>query len=89
MTQIIKTVHCPTCGEYADVRQRKGKYKQLDLKCPTCGVLNYQTRQGQAALTSLPEVKKPEPKPESGSEDKPENKPEYTGNTLSNFLGWE
>ncbi|MDE1352160.1 hypothetical protein L9W80_18660 [Vibrio aestuarianus] len=82
MPDILKTVHCPTCKSEAHVRQRRGKYKQLDLKCPQCGVLNYQTHHGQALLSGLPEIIKPD----SRQDVKPDNKPEYSGKTTNTFF---
>lgn len=74
--EIVKRVHCPTCGDAAEVRRRQGKYKQLDLKCPNCGVLNYQTSAGQARLNSLADI---DMTPRPDLEQAHTNKPEYTG----------
>ncbi|GAL24989.1 hypothetical protein JCM19239_5816 [Vibrio variabilis] len=82
MPNVIKTVLCPTCQSQAYVRQRKGKYKQLDLQCPQCGVLNYQTTQGQAFLTGLPDIEKPAAQESA----KPDSCPEYTGKSSTTFF---
>ena len=51
MSEVLHSVPCPSCGSEAQIRQRAGKNKaRLDLKCSHCGVLNYQTAQGQAFL---------------------------------------
>ena len=51
MSEVLAIVRCPSCSSEAEIRQRAGKNAgRLDLKCSHCGVLNYQTAQGQAFL---------------------------------------
>ncbi len=71
MAKTLVSVPCPACGTSAEIRSRGGARSALDLKCPDCGVLSFQTRQGQARLKKLVDeaTKAPEELPENkGSE---------------------
>ncbi|MGD8172624.1 hypothetical protein ACQEXU_13250 [Vibrio sp. TRT 21S02] len=53
MAKTLISVPCPACGSDAEIRSRGGARSALDLKCPDCGVLSFQTRAGQARLQKL------------------------------------
>lgn len=67
MAKSLVCVPCPACGTESEIRSRGGARSALDLKCPDCGVLSFQTRQGQARLKKLVDdaQKAPEELPEN------------------------
>ena len=71
MSEVLYRVPCPSCGSDAEIRQITGKCCRLDLKCSHCGVLNYQTAQGQVLLAGKI--------PGKGLSRIPGNIPGYTG----------